>query len=70
MVLDGVKRKQVKYFGVDLDGIELRATDLEWSFGSGSTVTGAAQDLLLVLCGRKLPVGRLQGRPGRRFTAA
>jgi uncharacterized protein (TIGR03083 family) len=70
IVLNGVKPKQVKYFGVDLDGIELRATDLDWCFGSGSAVTGAAQDLLLVLCGRKLPVGRLQGWPGQRFTAA
>jgi uncharacterized protein (TIGR03083 family) len=68
IVLDGVKPRQIKYFGVDLDGVELRAADLDWSYGSGSTVTGPAQDLLLVLCGRKLPAGRLRGEAAQRFT--
>ena len=53
-----------KHFGVDLDGIELRATDLDWSFGSGETVSGAAEDLALVLCGRTLPADRLDGPSG------
>ena len=34
---------------------ELRATDLDWSYGAGEPLTGTAQDLLLVLCGRRLP---------------
>ena len=49
-VLDGVSPRQVKYFGVDLQGIELQADDLDWSYGTGTPLTGAAQDLLLVLC--------------------
>jgi len=50
-----------RHFGVDLDGVQLRADDLDWSLGSGAPLTGAAQDLLLVLCGRRLPAGRLAG---------
>ena len=49
-------------------GIELRADDLDWSFGSGTPVSGSAQDLALVVCGRKLPPGHLRGEPSARFT--
>ena len=60
----------VKFFGVDLDGIELRATDMDWTLGSGIPLAGPGQDLLLVICGRKLPPGHLDGKPSPRFTAA
>jgi len=60
--------KSVRYFGVDLAGVELRARDIDWTLGSGAPLTGAAADLLLVLCGRKLPAGRLAGEPSARFT--
>jgi uncharacterized protein (TIGR03083 family) len=56
------------FFGVDLSGVELRADDLDWSYGSGATVTGSAQALALVACGRLLPVGRLGGEAAARFT--
>ena len=59
-----------RLFGADLDGIELRADDIGWTFGSGTPMSGAAQDLALVVCGRKLPPGRLRGAPAARFTAA
>ncbi|HUY65530.1 MAG TPA: maleylpyruvate isomerase family mycothiol-dependent enzyme [Acidimicrobiales bacterium] len=49
------------HFGFDLDGINLQATDLDWSFGSGTPTTGAAGDLALFVCGRKLPAGRIDG---------
>ncbi|MFJ1567403.1 hypothetical protein ACIOG8_24850 [Streptomyces erythrochromogenes] len=39
------------------------------SYGSGSPVHGAAQDLLLLAFGRRLPPGRLRGEPSHRFTA-
>ncbi len=55
-------------FGVDLEGVELRADDLEWSGGSGALVTGPAQALALVACGRLLPEGRLNGAAAARFT--
>ena len=69
IVLAGITAaKSVRFFGTDLDGIELRADDLDWSFGSGTPVSGSAQDLALVVCGRKLPPGHLRGEPGDRFT--
>ena len=69
LVLPGsMTDRSVKFFGVDLDGIELRASDMDWTLGSGTPLTGAAADLLLVLCGRTLPPGRLAGDPGARFS--
>jgi hypothetical protein len=53
---------------VDLERVELRATDMDWSLGSGRPLDGAAADLLLVLCGRSLPAGRLTGEASARFT--
>jgi uncharacterized protein (TIGR03083 family) len=67
IVLDAIKPRQIKYFGVDVDGIRLQATDLDWSYGSGTEMRGSAQDLLLVLCGRTLPAGRITGEPAQRF---
>ena len=65
---DSLTGKSVRFFGVDLDGIELRARDIDWTLGSGAPLTGAASDLLLVMCGRTLPPGRLAGEPTSRFT--
>ena len=62
--------RSLKHFGTDLRGIELVANDLDWRFGSGTPLTGSAQDLALVLGGRRLPPGRLVGRPTERFAAA
>jgi uncharacterized protein (TIGR03083 family) len=69
LVLDGINPRSLKFFGVDLDGVHLCADDLDWTFGSGTPLSGAAQDLLLVLCGRTLPAGHLRGEPARRFTS-
>jgi uncharacterized protein (TIGR03083 family) len=52
-----------EYFGTDLSGRKLEATDLEWSYGSGPLLRGAAADLVLVLCGRRIPEGSLEGEP-------
>jgi uncharacterized protein (TIGR03083 family) len=70
LVLGSLKPAQLKFFGVDLTGVELRATDLDWSYGTGDPVTGRAQDLLLAACGRRLPPGRLQGAAADRFSGA
>jgi uncharacterized protein (TIGR03083 family) len=67
IVLDAIEPRQVSYFGVDLDGIRLQATDVDWSYGSGAELRGPAQDLLLVLCGRTLPDGHITGEPAERF---
>ncbi|TDC87435.1 maleylpyruvate isomerase family mycothiol-dependent enzyme [Actinomadura sp. 7K507] len=69
-LLENVSVRAAKFFGADLNGIELRADDLDWSFGTGVPVTGSAQDLLLVAFGRKLPPGRLQGQASERYVAA
>ncbi len=68
-VLDAIAApKARKHFGTDLSGVQLRAEDIDWVSGSGQQLSGAAQDLALVLCGRKLPPGRLHGEPAARFT--
>ena len=55
-------------FGADLSGVELRADDLEWSYGDGALVEGPAQALAAVACGRLLPAGRLHGDGAPRFS--
>jgi uncharacterized protein (TIGR03083 family) len=70
LVLAGAGAKQLNYFGVDLTGVQLQADDLDWTLGTGRPVTGSAQDLLLVICGRALPPGRLNGPAATGFTTA
>ena len=48
-------------FGIEIAGRSLRATDLDWSYGSGTPLRGSAEDLALALCGRTVPDGRLEG---------
>ncbi len=69
IVLQSVTGPALAHFGTDLTGLELRATDLDWSFGAGQPLTGPAQDLLLVVAGRSLPPGHLSGEAAARFTA-
>jgi uncharacterized protein (TIGR03083 family) len=51
------------HFDFALDGLGLRATDMDWSFGSGTPISGAGEDLALLVCGRQLPAGRIEGTP-------
>ncbi|QES09133.1 maleylpyruvate isomerase family mycothiol-dependent enzyme [Streptomyces venezuelae] len=67
VLLDEIRPSGLRFFGADLDGVRLCAEDLDWSYGSGSPVFGAAQDLLLLAYGRRLPEGRLRGEPSDRF---
>ncbi|MEV4493599.1 maleylpyruvate isomerase family mycothiol-dependent enzyme [Micromonospora coxensis] len=67
-VLAAMSPRSIRFFGADLTGVRLEATDLDWQFGAGTPLRGLAQDLLLVVCGRRLPPGRLTGTPARRFT--
>ncbi|MFI0787703.1 maleylpyruvate isomerase family mycothiol-dependent enzyme [Streptomyces lydicus] len=69
VLLEHVTARSARFFGADLDGVQLRATDLDWTFGTGTPLTGAGADLLLVAFGRKLPAGRLRGEPQGRFVA-
>jgi uncharacterized protein (TIGR03083 family) len=64
IVLDDLTAGGVhQHFGTRIDGRRLQATDLDWSYGSGSLVRGKAEDLALVLCGRTTPAGRIEGKP-------
>ncbi|MGW7004953.1 maleylpyruvate isomerase family mycothiol-dependent enzyme [Streptomyces sp. NPDC054933] len=69
ILLETIDARTLKFFGADLGGVELRANDLDWSFGTGAQLSGAAQDLLLLAYGRKLPAGHLHGELSDRFTA-
>jgi uncharacterized protein (TIGR03083 family) len=54
IVLDGLtERRSLSHFGVSLDGLQLRAEDLEWSYGAGRVVSAPAVDLALILSGRR-----------------
>ena len=66
-VLGGFSAKQAKYFGVDVDGVRLVATDADWTFGTGEEVRGRARDLLLLVCGRPVTPGALTGPGASRF---
>ncbi|HEV2376852.1 MAG TPA: maleylpyruvate isomerase family mycothiol-dependent enzyme [Streptosporangiaceae bacterium] len=50
-------------FGFDLRGIELRASDLGWSSGTGDPVIGHSRDVLLLTAGRIVPPEAFTG-PG------
>jgi uncharacterized protein (TIGR03083 family) len=64
VVLDDLTHGDVhERFGTSIEGRRLEATDLDWSYGSGSVLRGSAGDLALTLCGRRVPPGRLDGQP-------
>jgi len=64
IVLDDLTSGGVhEHFGTSIEGRSLQATDLDWSYKSGPALRGAAEDLALVLCGRTLPAGRIEGEP-------
>lgn len=44
-----------------IDGLALRATDTDWSYGSGSEVSGPMLPLLLAMSGRKGALNELTG---------
>jgi uncharacterized protein (TIGR03083 family) len=68
MILESMTGRNIRYFGTDLSGVRLEATDLRWSMGEGEILQGRGQDLLLVVAGRQLPVGLVMGRTAARFT--
>ncbi|WP_327415177.1 maleylpyruvate isomerase family mycothiol-dependent enzyme [Streptomyces sp. NBC_01233] len=70
ILLGTVDARTVTFFRADLGGVELRADDLIWSFGTGTPLSGAAQDLLLLAYGRRLPPGHLRGESSDRFLGA
>ena len=64
IVLDDLTTGGVhQHFGTSIEGRSLQATDLDWSYGSGPALHGKAGDLALLLCGRTVPAGRIEGEP-------
>jgi uncharacterized protein (TIGR03083 family) len=57
-ILDDLAGGGAERFGVQLDGLQLVADDLDWQFGSGRTVTGSAAELISLASNRTLSDGR------------
>jgi uncharacterized protein (TIGR03083 family) len=56
-------------FGFPLDDLELRASDLDWSFGRGAALHGPGRDLLPLLAGRPIPGEAFSGAGTQRLGA-
>jgi len=68
-VLDTITgARSLKHFGIHLSEVQLEADDVDWQIGGGAVVRGHAQDLLMVVCGRRMPHGRLSGPTADRLT--
>ena len=64
VVLDDLTGGGVQtHCGASVEGRSLQAPDLTWSYGSGPVLRGPAEYLALVLRGRTIPPGRLEGKP-------
>ena len=57
-VLDLLTAPDGTLFGVDLTGVRLEATDIDWAWGSGRAVRADSGSLVALLSGRTLPDGR------------
>lgn len=67
VILDDLTQGGVhEHFGIDIGGRVIEASDIDWIYGSGQTLRGAAEDLALAMCGRRVRVGRLDGTPLQR----
>jgi uncharacterized protein (TIGR03083 family) len=64
-VLDQLTAANGAIFGLDLTGIRLEATDMDWSWGAGTAVRADGGELVALVSGRRLPDGR-DLHPGRR----
>ena len=65
-VLDSVASPRARrHFGADVEGVELRAVDVDWSYGCGAPMAGLAQDLALLLTGRRVREGAFSGAGAR-----
>jgi uncharacterized protein (TIGR03083 family) len=49
------------YFGVPLHGIQLRATDLDWTRGTGAPLAARSRDLIMLLANRCVPRALFEG---------
>ncbi|MGY1802922.1 maleylpyruvate isomerase family mycothiol-dependent enzyme [Blastococcus sp. SYSU D00922] len=61
-VLDQLTAADGAFFGIDLTGVRLEATDTGWSWGDGEPVRASSGELVVLLGGRTLPDGRSLAR--------
>jgi uncharacterized protein (TIGR03083 family) len=54
--------------GRRIRGLQLRATDVDWTHGAGAEVTGTGEALLMAMTGRRVAVDELDG-PGQPILA-
>jgi uncharacterized protein (TIGR03083 family) len=64
-VLDQLAAANGAWFGVDLTGVRLEATNANWSWGNGQAVRADGGQLVALLTGRTLPDGRSLQRVGQ-----
>ena len=57
-VLDQLTAARGSWFGVDLTGVRLEATDADWSWGDGRLERADIGSLVALVSGRALPDGR------------
>lgn len=60
-VLDQLTAVDGAFFGLDLGGVRLEATDADWAWGSGDVVRADSGALVALLADRRLPDGRSLG---------
>jgi uncharacterized protein (TIGR03083 family) len=53
--------RSLRHFGVGVEGVGLRAVDVDWSHGDGAPLVGRGDDLVLMLAGRPVAPGALTG---------
>lgn len=59
VILDSVTTDGVAaHFGIDLSDYQLRATDLDWTWGHGKPISGPSAELISLACHRTLSDGR------------
>jgi uncharacterized protein (TIGR03083 family) len=63
-VLDQLAGSEGAWFGLDLTGVRLEATDRAWSWGAGDAIRADSGALVALLAGRTLPDGRALPRRG------
>jgi uncharacterized protein (TIGR03083 family) len=61
-VLDQLAASGREWFGVDLSGVRLEASDSGWNWGSGDVIRADGGRLVALLSGRTLPDGRALSR--------
>ncbi len=68
LVLDQlVGERSLKFFGLDASGVRLQAEDIDWSHGDGAELRARAEDLVLVLSGRRIDPERFCGAGASTF---